>query len=111
MNYTTQHSNGYSIINIGNQLSMLSSIEFLKDVIEDCLKKGENRIAVRFQNSSFLSSHSITILINCNELVKSNGGDFLIVGGGEELEHYLDTLGIRERFSLCIAPHEFLNHL
>ncbi len=80
---------------------MLSSLDFLKTAVSELLQKNEKRIAVRFTDSSFLSSHSITVLVACNEMVRNAGGEFLIAGGGEDLERYLDTLGIKDRFTLC----------
>jgi|GEM_PF-4046250 len=111
MDYHINHSNGYCIINIGNELSMLSTIDFVQDVVAETLQKGEKRIAVRFRNSSFLSSHSISVLIACNEMIRNAGGEMLIVGGGNELDEYLTTLGIRDRFTLCSEPEELVNHL
>ncbi|MBD3395764.1 MAG: STAS domain-containing protein [Chitinivibrionales bacterium] len=108
MDYSITQHNGYCIICIDKQLSMLSNLDFLKNAVAQRVKKGYKRIAVSFPDASFLSSHSITVLIACNEMVREAEGEFLIAGGGDELERYLYTLGLGERFSLCRPPEEVM---
>jgi hypothetical protein len=100
MRTNTYRMDGYLVIHLDEKLSMLSNIEFFKDIVQDLIAPNELKIGIRFLPSSFLSSHSIVILVACNQILAQAGGELAIFDGGEELQEYLTKLGILDEFNL-----------
>ena len=100
MDISTSRYNGYCVIDVGSKLSVFSILDPLKDLVARLLLKKETNIVIRLSEPSNLSSHSIGVLVWCNETIRTAGGELTIAGCKDQLDEYLSAMGIANRFSI-----------
>jgi len=94
MNVECDTRAGVRIIRVKNNLGLHDDIHELKDLVSAASAEGVTGIAVSFTLSSYLSSRSISILVQCFEVLKDRGGRLSIIAPNDDIRRALNTIGI-----------------
>lgn len=88
------YKNDIHIFRIKEDLHFNSDLSELKELIDENLEKGIVNIAVSLTPDSNLSSMSIGTLLQCNTMIKGNGGKLTIVQPNEADYELLEALSL-----------------
>jgi anti-anti-sigma factor len=97
----------YQVLQIEEELNVISDLTELRFLIRGYLNQGKKHIAVSFVNASYIYSGAIAILIDCFKLIKEEGGDLCIIESNPELRTILQTLHLDQ----IIKMHKSLDDL
>jgi len=96
MNIKKYERNGFQVLNITEDLGIQSSLSDLKTIIANLMEKGIKRVAVMFTPNSYLSSESISVLVQSLELMRENGARLVIIRPGEQIGEALRITGLTD---------------
>jgi len=94
MNIGISVHSGYQVINIEDELSIISELSELRFLIEGYIAEGKNLIAVSFTNTSYIYSGAIAVLIDCYKKIKKVEGDLCIIEGNPQIISIFRMLNI-----------------
>ena len=94
MDYTTERKNGFVIIRITENLGLHSDISELKSIVSKILGGGEKRIALSFTLQSYLYTQSLSVLVQCLDMVNEKNGEFAAIKPNEDIYDALKAIGI-----------------
>jgi anti-anti-sigma factor len=81
----------YRIFSLLDDLTLNSDITELAELVDRAVASGIRNIALVFTRDSYLSTRTISVLVNCFEAVKDVQGNLAIIGPNEDI---LDVLGM-----------------
>ncbi|HEX2955797.1 MAG TPA: STAS domain-containing protein [Chitinispirillaceae bacterium] len=82
----------YQVLQIEEELNVISDLSELRYLIRGYLNQGKKNIAVSFVNASYIYSGAIAVLIDCYKLIKKDNGDLCIIESNPELRNIFKTL-------------------
>jgi len=83
---------GYQVLNIKEDLTISSDVSELKMLISGYMSRKVLNIALLFTKDSYLYTKSISILVQCLELVREHGGSLAIINPNEDIQDIMNTL-------------------
>ncbi|MBD3347366.1 MAG: hypothetical protein GF401_20105 [Chitinivibrionales bacterium] len=81
----------YHTYSIKEDLTLNSDINDLYPMVHESLEKGTRTVALHFTKNSYLSTRTITVLVNCFEDVKDHEATLVIIDPNTDI---LDVLGM-----------------
>lgn len=82
----------YQVLQIEEELNVISDLTELRFLIKGYLNQGKKHIAVSFVNASYIYSGAIAVLIDCFKLIKEDNGDLCLVESNPDIHKILQTL-------------------
>ncbi|MBD3391267.1 MAG: hypothetical protein GF418_04355 [Chitinivibrionales bacterium] len=79
MLFQPAYESGYHILRILQNSFTEGDVEALKKQIDDYIDDGKSRIALSFTPDSYPYSKLLTLLTQCDRLVKERGGKLIII--------------------------------
>ena len=90
----TEALKGYKIIRFMQDIGSNADISDILDTIKKEMESGKKRIALSFTKNSYLSSRSISVLIQCSEMIVEAGGDFAVISPNPDMLEVLAEMGL-----------------
>lgn len=84
----------YQVIQIEEELNVISDLEELFYLVKGYVEQGKIRIAVCFPNASYIYSGAIAVLLKCFKAVRQDRGDLCIVEPNPDIKNILHTLNV-----------------
>ena len=106
MDVKTIEKNGYIILRVEEDLSAKSNVQVLKSTIKKYLEQGQVNIAVMFTKNSFFHTQTISVLVQCIELVRERGGKLGIINPNTEIDDILHTINLNELVDIFSSEDE-----
>ena len=97
--------NSFIIIRVKENLTLKSDLSSLKSALMRCLGRGQTNFALSFTEKSYFFSHTISMLVECIDMVHKRGGMLGIVNPNNEILDLLHNIGFLED-RLTIFPTE-----
>ncbi|MBD3392436.1 MAG: STAS domain-containing protein [Chitinivibrionales bacterium] len=86
--------NGFELIRMMQDVTINVDIGGLVGEVRNALAEGGQDIAIAFTPLSFLSTRSISVLVQCYEMVTDHGGALEIVTPNRDMLGVLETIGL-----------------
>ena len=96
--------NGCVIIRINQTLERGMDLTPLRTLIEQCLERGYNRIAISMTEDSFLYSEILASLVTYYKMINGTGGTLWVVQSNEKIVGILEILGLTDM--IRVVPSE-----
>jgi len=90
----TSRKNGYEILRIQEDLSAKSDLSLVKAKIREYLSRGKVNLALAFTAKSYFHTQTISVLVQCIEMVHKRGGLLGIINPNEEIRDILRTINL-----------------
>jgi len=90
----TSRKNGYEILRIQEDLSAKSDLSLVKAKIREYLSRGKVNLALAFTADSYFHTQTISVLVQCIEMVHKQGGLLGIINPNEEIRDILRTINL-----------------
>jgi anti-anti-sigma factor len=94
MKIKTSRRGDYCILSVKERVTADTEIDDMIAAVKKCVEEGAVNVAVCFTHDSYLSTRSISALVQCNTLVDRRGGTLAIVEPNQEILDTLDTTGL-----------------
>ncbi|MBD3320772.1 MAG: STAS domain-containing protein [Chitinivibrionales bacterium] len=91
MNIDKKENECYHLFSINEDLTLNSDINALYPMIHQSLESGMHTIVLQFTQDSYLSTRTITVLVNCFEDVKDHEGVLAMINPNNDI---LDVLSM-----------------
>jgi len=94
MNAECEVRKGTKIIRIKNDIGLKDDIGDLIGLVKEALQTGIANIALCFTQSSYFNTRSVSVLVQCHEILDEKGGHLSIVAPNPDLLDVLRTIGL-----------------
>jgi anti-anti-sigma factor len=94
MEIETVDKNGCTILRVKEDLSAKSDLTTLKSAIKKHLSQGQYNLALAFTADSYFHTQTVSILVQCIEMVHKRGGMLGIVNPNSEILDMLNTISL-----------------
>ena len=84
--------NGYQVLSIKEDMTISSDVSELKMLVNGYLNRKVLHIALLFTKDSYLYTKSISILVQCLEMIREHGGSLAIINPNEDILDIMNTL-------------------
>ena len=100
----------YQVIAIDEELSVISELEELHDLVRGYVERGQRKIAVCFPNASYIYSGAIAVLLKCFKAVGANKteGELCIVESNPDIRGIFATLHLDELIRIVDREEDLL---
>jgi anti-anti-sigma factor len=96
----------YQVLQIEEELNVISDLTELRFLIRGYLNQGKKHIAVSFINASYIYSGAIAVLIDCFKLIKEKNGDLCLVESNPDIHKILITLHLDQFVKMYLSLDE-----
>jgi anti-anti-sigma regulatory factor len=106
------HSIGeYQVITIEEELSVISDLEELHDLVRGYVERDRRKIAVSFPNASYIYSGAIAVLLKCIKAIGADEaeGGLCILEPNPDIKGVLTTLHLDALIRICDTEAELLD--
>ncbi len=102
------HIDPYILFRIKDDLDNKSSILELLDLVRKYIDSGQKYFAFGFSQSSFFYPSSISVLVQCCEMIKTSEGSMSIIEKNADIEDLIDSIDTDKFIKLFNTIEEML---
>ncbi|MBD3392535.1 MAG: STAS domain-containing protein [Chitinivibrionales bacterium] len=94
MNIETYSRGSFRVIAVRDRITVEFDTASLIGAVGQEARRGEGNIALRFTSDSYLSTKSISAIVQCSSIVEKLNGQMAVVAPNEEILNSLKTTGL-----------------
>ena len=96
----------FHVIKIKDVLNLTSKIDELEDIVNKLLEKNITKIAIHFNDGSYLCSSSGAVLIRCWETIKEHNGFLALVNVNQDIRDFLKIIDFDSLIKIFASEKE-----
>lgn len=89
MEFTVEHSPGYTVLVGAGRLNMVGAPK-LREAVAEVVNSGSNRVVLDLSEVVFMDSSGLGALIGCLKVARQAGGDLRIANVGQQVRMVLE---------------------
>jgi len=110
MGFSVTKENGVTVVDVEGQLIVGNRQELKQKVLEE-LEGGERRFVVDFQQTGYIDSSGLGVLVSLSKKIREQGGELRLSGLNEDLRTLFELTKLDTLFRITTTKEEALQGL